>query len=162
MNKVAFKPIVYVSIMALFACSCKNNPSQPPLIGESIFAMPLNDTTKALLIGDWKWEGTHTDGGKTLIYETYFLEIHEDSTFTKAYLTREFQLENKDIMPYGYCVYGKWHLKNGNLILEIPKTENTESCIQENKVTFYNEDELNIIDCNDDVEKWVRITNTKH
>ena len=143
------------NIQQLTAIDILSNDKSKPLI-------PLNDSTENLLIGDWKWEGSETDSGKTFLYKTYFLEIHEDKTFTKAYITRELTLEDRDITPMGYCLYGTWHIKDENLVLKWLETETVEAGDVENKLSFCNDDALIMVNCCGQIQKWERITTSKH
>jgi len=108
---------------------------------KSIFPLPLNDSTKSLLIGDWKYE-------ETTLNNQLIVEL---AKFTKDSVVIDIHHHNltRTINVYN----GKW--SNEMNAIKIETTFYTFG-----KVYFYNEDEF--ISGGDRRLKWIRISETKH
>ncbi len=109
------------------------------------FPLPLNDTTKVLLEGKWKYEDIFEISAGSFQVQTTYLTIKNngDFIFTKTWKTI-LQQSEKDVgsgieREYGYWRVGKWKIENGLLILEHLKPD---PYISNLIVLFINEDEM--------------------
>jgi len=159
--------LLFLELLSFGIKQCGSSDLERSKEQKSLFPLMLNDTTKKLLIGNWKYETffSGVQDGKELKYSIFLMEIHENGTYSWGHIIQITSFNNNFIQPYGcWSPDGKWSVENGNLITEYPKNGcSPESGKMAEKLIFYSENEFEIYDEKEKrFEKYVRITESKH
>ncbi len=130
--------VILFELMAVALKKCDNAP-------QNIFPLPLNENTRGLLIGDWKYETASIYNDTK--YIVLLARFKEDSVIVNWHYDNLSKTLNGQ--------YVKWTIENRQIKFEKE--------LWKAQAYFYNEDEFNAYDIESKKwEKWIRISETKH